>query len=106
MVATLSEFDSRPGPVRDALASAHSGWLKLLSRQIAIGQRSGDIPGSPSADALAFEIDALLSAANVDRNLGDDTSPLSMARNLIALRLGTRATPNPERRKPKPRGQS
>jgi AcrR family transcriptional regulator len=106
MVATLSEFDSRPGPVRDALASARRGWLNLLSRQIAIGQRSGDIPGSPTSDALAFEIDALLSAANVDRNLSDDTTPLSMARDLITLRLGTRAAPSRQRRKTKPRSKA
>jgi AcrR family transcriptional regulator len=88
MVATLSEFDSRPGPVRDALARARRGWLSLLSSQIAVAQSSGDVPTSPTADALAFEIDALLSAANVDRNLSDDTGPLATARGLIALRLG------------------
>ncbi len=30
MVATLAEFDSRPWPVRDALARARQGWLSLL----------------------------------------------------------------------------
>lgn len=104
MVATLSEFDSRPGPVRDALAAARRGWLKLLSSQIAIGQRSGDISESPPADALAFEIDALLSVANVDRNLSDDTTPLTTARNLIALRLGVPAIPRRRRRTAKPGG--
>jgi hypothetical protein len=37
---------------------------------------------------LAFEIDALLSAANVSRNFRDDTTPLDVARSVIALRLG------------------
>jgi AcrR family transcriptional regulator len=91
MVATLSEFDSRPGPVRDEIARARRGWLRLLSSQIAIGQSTGEIPASPSADALAFEVDALLSMANVDRNLNDDTTPLEIARDLIALRLGSPA---------------
>jgi hypothetical protein len=36
---------------------------------------------------LAFEIDALLAAANVSRNLSDDTTPLGMARALVARRL-------------------
>ena len=40
---------------------------------------------------VAFEIDALLMAANLDRNFADDTRPLRDVRALIALRLGTRA---------------
>jgi AcrR family transcriptional regulator len=87
MVATLSEFDSRPGPVRDALARARRGWLALLERQVAVAQAAGDIPSSPPAALLAFEIDALLSSANVSRNLSDDPTPLQVARDLIGLRL-------------------
>jgi hypothetical protein len=37
---------------------------------------------------LAFEIDAVLAAANVSRNLADDTAALDIARSLIDLRLG------------------
>jgi hypothetical protein len=87
MVATLSEFDSRPGPVRDALARARQGWLSLLEGQAAIAQAAGDIPSSPPAEMLAFEIDAVLAAANVSRNLSDDIAPLAVARALIDLRL-------------------
>jgi AcrR family transcriptional regulator len=91
MVATLSEFDSRPGPVRDALANARQRWLALLEHDAAIAQAAGDIPAAPPAAMLAFEIDALLAAANVSRNLGDDTQALRLARSLIAQRLGTDA---------------
>jgi AcrR family transcriptional regulator len=100
MVATLSEFDSRPGPVRDALARARRGWLSLLEREAAIAQAAGDIPSSPPAAMLAFEIDALLAAANVSRNLSEAATPLAVARSLIALRLGappTAATPRRRR---------
>jgi AcrR family transcriptional regulator len=93
MVATLSEFDSRPGPVRDALARNRRGWLSLLERQATVAQAAGDIPSSPSAAMVAFEIDALLSAANVDRNFCDDTSPLEAARALISFRLGDAPAP-------------
>jgi AcrR family transcriptional regulator len=88
MVATLSEFDSRPGPVRDVLAGARQAWLGLLEREAAIAQAAGEIPGSPEAAMVAFEVDALLAAANVSRNLTDDTTPLERARSLIAFRLG------------------
>jgi AcrR family transcriptional regulator len=87
MVATLAEFDSRPGPVRDALARARTGWLAALAREAGHAQEAGEIPASPAPDMVAFEVDALLSAANVSRNLGDDTAPLDAARDLIAMRL-------------------
>ncbi len=87
MVATLAEFDSHPGAVRDALARARQGWLGVLAREAALAQAAGDIAPAPPAAMLAFEIDALLSAANVSRNLSDDTAPLDLARHLIEMRL-------------------
>jgi AcrR family transcriptional regulator len=96
MVANLADYDSRPGPVRDALARARSGWLAALEQQVAAAQAAGEIPADPPADLFAFEIDALLSAANVDRNFQDDTKRLADARRLIALRLGV---PAPRRRR-------
>jgi AcrR family transcriptional regulator len=87
MIATLSEFDSHPGPVRDALAQARLAWLALLEEQAAAAQAAGEIPDSPSAAMVAFELDALLGSANVSRNLSDDLAPLTAARRLIDLRL-------------------
>jgi len=89
MGATLSEFDSRPGVVRDALAGARGAWLGILEQQAAIARAAGDLPAEPSAALVAFEVDALLAAANMSRNLSDDIAPLDTARTLIALRLGT-----------------
>jgi AcrR family transcriptional regulator len=88
MVATLAEFDSHPGPVRDALAAARRAWLAALEEQVAAAVAAGDLPASPPPAMRAFEIDALLSAANVSRNLSDDTAPLDVARTLIGQRLG------------------
>ena len=90
MVATLSEFDSRPGPVRDALRRARRGWLKLLERNASVAQERADIPDRPAAALIAFEVDALLSMANVQRNITDDAGALDDARRLIELRLGGR----------------
>jgi hypothetical protein len=41
----------------------------------------------------------LLAAANVSRNLSDDTTPLATARTLIGVRLGNAAPPQPRTRK-------
>ncbi|MBO0746728.1 MAG: TetR/AcrR family transcriptional regulator [Acidimicrobiaceae bacterium] len=91
MIATLSEFDSHPGAVRDALAQARHAWLAMLEQEAAAAQAKGEIPAEPPAEMVAFEIDALLGAANVSRNLTDDLAPLTAARRLIDLRLGVPA---------------
>lgn len=60
-VATLAEFDSRPGPVRDALQRARADWIGLLASEL----RDAD------ADLIAFQIDAVLSSANISLRLGE-----------------------------------
>jgi AcrR family transcriptional regulator len=87
MAATFADYDSRPGAVRDALAGSRRGWLALLEQEAARAQAAGDLAPTPGAAMVAFEIDALLAAANVARNFADDTSSLDLARDLIDLRL-------------------
>jgi AcrR family transcriptional regulator len=87
MAATFAECDSRPGPVRDALCEVRLQWLGLLEREIRKGQRAGQLPRSPSPADVAFEIDAVLAAANTARNLLDDDAPLESARRVLRSRL-------------------
>jgi len=88
MVATLAEFDSHPGAVRAALARNRSGWLATLEKEAKAAQAAGELEPTPSAALIAFEVDALLSAANVERNLADDVGKLTVARQVIEHRLG------------------
>ncbi|MET8776395.1 TetR/AcrR family transcriptional regulator [Nocardia sp. NPDC004654] len=71
--ATLVEFDSRPGPVRDAVAADHEDWIEFLTTVIRKAQDQGELPGR-DADALAFELDAIISAVSTARQLGDETT--------------------------------
>ncbi len=87
MVSNLNDFDSRPGEVRDALARGRKGWLALLARQVVVAQTAGEVAAHPTASMRAFEIDALLAAANLAHNLTDDNTPIETTRELIALRL-------------------
>ncbi|MBF6385701.1 TetR/AcrR family transcriptional regulator [Nocardia farcinica] len=79
--ATLAEFDSRPGPVRDALVADHAEWMALLEKQLRHAVDRDELPGRDPA-ALAFELDALVTAANTARQLGDETK-LATARAII-----------------------
>lgn len=89
MASVLPEFDDRPGPVRDALRDAHRDWLGLLTTEVAVAQAAGDLPDVP-ADEIAFEIDALLAAANLSRNLGV-TSSLERVRRILDRMLAGRS---------------
>ena len=89
MAATFAECDSRPGPVRDALRELRAAWIGVLECEASKAQRLGEIARRPGADDVAFEIDAVLAAANTSRNLTDDEVPLETARRLLRLRLAS-----------------
>ncbi|MEV4126676.1 TetR/AcrR family transcriptional regulator [Nocardia sp. NPDC049707] len=85
-VATIAEFDSKPGPVRDAIAEDHSEWLDFLAKQIRHAQEAGDLTGR-DADAMAFELDAVISAANTAQQMGDDRG-VATAHTIVNRLLG------------------
>ncbi|MEV0247623.1 TetR/AcrR family transcriptional regulator [Nocardia sp. NPDC050712] len=68
--ATLAEFDSVPGPVRDALLATKGAWLAALADQLQRAVTAGEV-GARDADLVAFQIDAVLSAANTALRCGD-----------------------------------
>ncbi|WP_062997222.1 TetR/AcrR family transcriptional regulator [Nocardia jinanensis] len=83
-VAVLTEFDSRPGPVRDAVVADHEDWMRFLSEEIRKTQEMGDLNGR-DAETLAFEIDAIVSAANTARQVGDEARVVTARRILDDL---------------------
>lgn len=68
--ANLPDFDSRPGAVRDALAGQHADWLGLLEGELHQAVRAGQI-AELDVELAAFQIDAVLTAANIALCLGD-----------------------------------
>ncbi|WP_051020443.1 TetR/AcrR family transcriptional regulator [Nocardia araoensis] len=85
-VATLAEFDSRPGPVHDAIAEDRREWLALLVKEIRRAQEQGHF-GARGADAVAFQLDAVIAAAHTARQMGDE-SGVSTARAIVDDLLG------------------
>ncbi|RPF21033.1 TetR/AcrR family transcriptional regulator [Myceligenerans xiligouense] len=67
------EFDMRPGPVRDAVVEAQAEWDGYLAHQVAVAVEAGELSAGTDPQQVAFEVNALLNAAN-DRSLllGDD----------------------------------
>ena len=69
--ATLPEFDSRPGQVRDLLVAQQRDWRGLLAAELGHAVDAGEI-AELDADLAAFQIDAVLTAANIALRLGDE----------------------------------
>lgn len=75
--ATAAEFDDRPGPVRDAIAGALDAWLGELERQAALR-------GAAEPERLAFELYAVVTAANSRFRLSGDRRVFGYARDSVA----------------------
>ncbi|MFE9707517.1 TetR/AcrR family transcriptional regulator [Streptomyces sp. NPDC005930] len=62
--ANQAAFDSRPGPVHDALFAGRRGWRARLADELRHA-------GATDAELAAFQLDAVLVAANTALRCGD-----------------------------------
>ena len=85
--ATSTEFDSRPGPVRDRLASMMGEWLLVLEAAIQDAQGAGELPRQIDSEQLAFEINSIGMGANWSFQLYRDEAAFARARSAIRERL-------------------
>jgi AcrR family transcriptional regulator len=77
------EFDDRPGPVRDALASSVNTWLSAMRRAVELAVAEGHLNPDTDADQMAFEIHALILALHYEARFL--RSPDSLNRALKAF---------------------
>jgi AcrR family transcriptional regulator len=68
--ANLPVFDSRPGPLRDALAGQQRAWRGLIADQLRHAAAAGEV-AALDAGLVAFQIDAILMATNTALRLAD-----------------------------------
>jgi AcrR family transcriptional regulator len=77
------EFDDRPGPVRDALASSVQAWLVAFHRAIVLARELGHLRADTDERQMAFEIHGLILGLHYeDRFL---KNPGSIERALLAF---------------------
>jgi AcrR family transcriptional regulator len=60
------EFDDRPGPVRDALASSVKTWLAALYRAVVQAKEEGHLNEDADEEQMAFEIHGLILASHYE----------------------------------------
>lgn len=103
--AASAEFDSRPGPIHDEIASLTKAWLIALQDEIAFAQASKELPAKADAVQLAFELHAYVQEANWAFNLFNDRSAFSHARQAIARCIGS-SSRKPNSKRPRERSRA
>jgi AcrR family transcriptional regulator len=86
--ATALEMGTRPGPVKDRVAAITSGFTALLATFAATAIDQHELPAREDPARLAFELHAILLAADTKFILNDDPAILDLGRQVIRHRLG------------------
>lgn len=98
------EFDDRPGPVRDALASSVQTWLSAMYRAVVLAKDVGHLREDADEKQMAFEIHGLILALHYEarflKNPGSHARANQGFENILA-RYG-----NPEVTDTKPSNKS
>lgn len=91
--AVAAELDTRPGPTRDRVVAMLEKWGSLFTQCLLDAQASGEIYREIEVAQAAFEIQALLLAANFQFVMTSDPLPLKRARRGVEHVLERLAVP-------------
>ncbi|HVQ39956.1 MAG TPA: hypothetical protein VMS31_20615, partial [Pyrinomonadaceae bacterium] len=87
-----SEFDGRPGPVRDRIAEIMKEWLDTLRCAVAESQAAGEFSTDVDPTQIAFEFNSLELGANWAFQLYGEKQAFARAREAMLERLRRHAT--------------
>ena len=79
--AAAAELDSREGPVRERIAAFQREWMGTLERLAAEARAAGELDRSADPKQIAFEVNAMLAAANATFLLQHDAAVFDRARS-------------------------
>lgn len=95
--AAAVDVASWPGPVRDAISSQRTEWLTMLERLARESQELGELDPDLDPAQLAFELQAVLAAANTTFILQGDQTVFARARRAVRKLVPTDGVPPPPR---------
>ena len=86
------EMGTRPGPVKERIADFQAGFTAVIRGFVVAALEHTQLPADEDPDALTFELNGVILAANSNFVLRQDPAALNMARNIIRRRLGIKTT--------------
>lgn len=72
LAGASTEFDGRPGPVRDSIAAALERWHGVLEAEVRTAVAAGDLAADTDPAQVVFELEAFAVAANTALQLHRD----------------------------------
>lgn len=92
ILSAASEYDDRPGPIRDRLIAIEARWRVDLARAVTLAVESGELAADTEPQQVAFEIYALALGVHHDAGLfGPDDAIARGQRTLDRLLRSYRA---------------
>jgi AcrR family transcriptional regulator len=82
------EMGTRPGPVKEQIAAFQSGFTALIRQFVVTALEQDELSEREDPDALTFELNGIILAANANFVLRGDPAVLEMARHIVRRRLG------------------
>ncbi|WP_330302337.1 MULTISPECIES: TetR/AcrR family transcriptional regulator [unclassified Streptomyces] len=87
LTSVASEFDGRPGPVRDAVLEALAAWSAYVASELNTAVDNRELPERTDVDQLVFELNGVALAADQSIQLHRDPQAPTRARRAIARLL-------------------
>jgi AcrR family transcriptional regulator len=100
MISGASEYDDRPGPLRDAVVAIVEGWKRELLRAIEQARDEGHLERNVDAEQLVFEIYGLMLVLHQDARLLHSPDSVKHARAGLARLLDAATAPAAGTRRP------
>ena len=82
------EMGTRPGPVKERIATFQGGFTALIRQFVVTALEQDELPPGEDPDALTFELNGIILAANANFVMREDAAALDMARSIVRRRLG------------------
>lgn len=81
--SVATEFDGRPGPIRDAVVTALSRWSDYVAAEVRAAIATGELPVDTDVDQLTFELNGIALAVQQAIQLDDESIAPARAERAI-----------------------
>lgn len=93
VLSAVSEYDDRPGPIRDQVVDLHLRWRASVARAVALAVDAGDLRADVDAEQAAFEFNAIALAVQHEMALSGVDAAIARGRRMCDHLIAFHAAP-------------